>query len=196
MGGRAVGLLLVTLLIMPGNRAEDCGEEEYWHKGLCCVLCPAGTYVSQHCTTPHSKGRCVSCTEGEDYTAHANGLDECLLCRQCRDDQVTLRACTPTHNTECQCKQGYFCPAEGCEICQRCSKTCPEGKEIVQNCNATTDASEDSTESLFLSEVKIVNNADNPDGENSVNTPEDQEQASVNLNNRVFVYELITFCLG
>uniref|UniRef100_A0A8C3B7T6 TNFR-Cys domain-containing protein n=1 Tax=Cairina moschata TaxID=8855 RepID=A0A8C3B7T6_CAIMO len=124
---------------MPGNRAEDCGEEEYWHKGLCCVLCPAGTYVSQHCTTPHSKGRCVSCTKGEDYTAHANGLDECLLCRQCRDDQVTLRACTPTHDTECQCKQGYFCPAEGCEICQRCSKTCPEGKEIVQNCNATTD---------------------------------------------------------
>ncbi|KAM9190674.1 tumor necrosis factor receptor superfamily member 10B-like [Mergus octosetaceus] len=233
MGGRAVGLLLVTLLIMSGNRAEDCGEEEYWHKGLCCVLCPAGTYVSQHCTTPHSKGRCVSCTEGEDYTAHANGLDECLLCRQCRDDQITLRACTPTHDTECQCKQGYFCPAEGCEICQRCSKTCPEGKEIVQNCNATMDlgcglpdqgntsliwtaaiisavvvlvvvvfiikklrcdkatspdkvekslASESSTESLFLSEVKIANNADNPDGENSVKSPEDQEQANVNLN--------------
>lgn len=30
--------------------------------------------------------------------------------------------------------------------------------------------------------MKIANNADNPDGENSVNSPEDQEQASVNLN--------------
>ncbi|XP_040414533.1 tumor necrosis factor receptor superfamily member 10B-like [Cygnus olor] len=232
MGGRAVGLL-VTLLIMSGNRAEDCGEGEYLHKGLCCVLCPAGTYVAQHCSTPHSKGRCISCTEGEDYTAHANGLEECLLCRQCKDDQITLRACTLTRDTECQCKQGYFCPAEGCEICQRCSKTCPEGKEIVQNCNATMDlgcglpdqgntsllwitaiisvvvvlvvvvliikklrrdkatspdkvekglASEGSTERLILSEVKITNNAANPDGENSVKSPEGQEQASVNLN--------------
>ncbi|NXK56753.1 TR10C factor, partial [Chauna torquata] len=81
-----------------------------------------GTYVAQHCSAPHSRGRCVSCTEGEDYTAHANGLEECLMCRQCKDDQITLRTCTLTRDTECQCKQGYFCPAEGCEICQRCSK--------------------------------------------------------------------------
>ncbi|KAK4822032.1 hypothetical protein QYF61_006945, partial [Mycteria americana] len=97
------------------------------------------TYVAQHCSASHLRGRCVPCTEGEGYTAHENGLEECLSCRQCKEDQITLRPCALTHDTECQCKQGYFCPAEGCEICQRCSTMCPEGKEIVQNCNATMD---------------------------------------------------------
>ncbi|KAM6393637.1 uncharacterized protein J5M81_006539 [Pluvialis apricaria] len=137
--GAAAGLLLVTLLIMPGTGAQDCGEGEYLHEGRCCVSCPAGTYVAQHCSAAHLRGRCVPCTEGEGYTAHENGLEECLSCRKCKDDQTTLRPCTLTRDTECQCKQGYFCPAEGCEICQRCRTTCPEGKEIVQNCNATTD---------------------------------------------------------
>ncbi|NWW95499.1 TR10A factor, partial [Rhynochetos jubatus] len=82
---------------------------------------PTGTYVAQHCTAPHQRGSCLPCTEGEGYTAHENGLEACLSCRQCKDDQITLRPCTLTHDTECQCKQGYCCPAEGCEICQRCS---------------------------------------------------------------------------
>ncbi|XP_075611074.1 uncharacterized protein LOC104631645 [Balearica regulorum gibbericeps] len=137
--GGVAELLLVTLLIMTGTRAEDCREGEYLHEGHCCVSCPAGTYVAQHCSAPHVRGRCIPCTEGEGYTAHENGLEECLSCRQCKEDQITLRPCTLTHDTECQCKQGYFCPAEGCEICQRCSTICPDGKEIVQNCNATTD---------------------------------------------------------
>ncbi|XP_015719689.1 uncharacterized protein LOC107314696 isoform X2 [Coturnix japonica] len=97
------------------------------------------TYVARHCDTPRKRGSCNSCTEGQDYTAHANGLEECLPCRQCKDDQITSRTCTVTSDTECQCKKGYFCPAEGCEICQRCGERCPEGKQIVQICNATTD---------------------------------------------------------
>ncbi|XP_075281358.1 uncharacterized protein LOC104330156 isoform X1 [Opisthocomus hoazin] len=138
-GAAAAGLLLVALLIMARAGAEDCEEGEYLHEGRCCVLCPAGTYVAEHCSTPHLRGRCYPCMEGEGYTAHENGLEECLPCRQCKDDQITLRPCTLTQDTECQCKQGYFCPAEGCEICQKCSTMCPEGKEIVQNCNATMD---------------------------------------------------------
>ncbi|XP_072194467.1 uncharacterized protein [Excalfactoria chinensis] len=132
-------LLLVTVPTMPGSGAELCGEDEYLHDNICCELCPAGTYVAQHCDSPHSRGNCASCTEGRDYTAHANGLEACLLCRQCKDDQLTSRTCTVTSDTECQCKQGYFCPAEGCEICQRCGEMCPEGKQIVQTCNATMD---------------------------------------------------------
>ncbi|XP_075019137.1 uncharacterized protein LOC142088088 [Calonectris borealis] len=232
--GGVAGLLLVTLLIMPGTGAGDCGEGEYLHEGHCCVSCPAGTYVAQHCSAPHLRGGCVPCTEGEDYTAHENGLEECLPCRQCKEDQITLRPCTLTHDTECQCKQGYFCPAEGCEICQRCSTVCPEGKEIVQNCNATMDLgcglpdqgstalvwiiviifgggggllllfvikklksdkaastdkdaekgldSEGSTESLILPELETpANNAANPEGENSGESPEDQAQININL---------------
>ncbi|XP_054246322.1 tumor necrosis factor receptor superfamily member 1A-like [Indicator indicator] len=136
---RAVGLSLVTLLMMAEATVEYCEHGQYFHDSRCCLLCPAGTYVAEHCSAPNSRGRCDPCMEGESFTAHENGLEECLPCRQCKDDQVVLRPCALTHDTECQCGQGYFCPAEGCEICQRCSTMCPEGKEIVQNCNATTD---------------------------------------------------------
>ncbi|NXW64999.1 TR10B factor, partial [Eurystomus gularis] len=80
-----------------------------------------GTYVAEHCSVPHGRGRCGPCVEGDTYTAHENGLEACLFCRRCKDDQITLTPCTLTRNAECQCQQGYFCPAEGCEICQRCS---------------------------------------------------------------------------
>ncbi|NXU91653.1 TR10A factor, partial [Xiphorhynchus elegans] len=81
-----------------------------------------GTFAAQHCTAPHLRGKCSLCKQGETYTAHENGLDECLSCRQCKDDQITVRPCTLTHNTECQCKKGYFCTDESCEICQRHNK--------------------------------------------------------------------------
>ncbi|NXF99270.1 TR10A factor, partial [Sakesphorus luctuosus] len=81
-----------------------------------------GTFAAQHCSTPHLRGKCSLCKEGESYTAYENGLDDCLPCRQCKDDQITVRPCTLTHNTECQCKQGYFCADASCEICQRHSK--------------------------------------------------------------------------
>ncbi|XP_032545952.1 tumor necrosis factor receptor superfamily member 1A-like isoform X1 [Chiroxiphia lanceolata] len=136
--GGAAGLLLVMLLTMPGTRAKNCEEGEYFHEGHCCVSCPAGTFAAEHCSAPHLRGKCHPCKEGESYTAHENGLDECLSCRQCKDDQVTVRPCTLTHNTECECKQGYFCTDKSCEICQRHNKMYPEGKEIDQNCNATT----------------------------------------------------------
>ncbi|XP_027557705.1 tumor necrosis factor receptor superfamily member 1A-like [Neopelma chrysocephalum] len=136
--GGAAALLLVMLLTMPGTRAKNCEEGEYFHEGHCCVSCPAGTFAAQHCSAPHLGGKCHPCKEGESYTAHENGLDECLSCRQCKDDQVTVRPCTLTHNTECECKQGYFCTDKSCEICQRHNKMYPEGKEIDRNCNATT----------------------------------------------------------
>ncbi|NWV70393.1 TNR26 factor, partial [Malurus elegans] len=79
----------------------------------------AGTFVADHCSASHLRGKCEPCSEGKDYTAHENGLEECLPCRQCKDDQITVRPCTLTQDAECQCKRGYFCADEGCEICQR-----------------------------------------------------------------------------
>lgn len=38
-------------------------------------------------------------------------------------DQVAAKPCTPTSNTECQCKEGFFClPHHPCEVCKKCSK--------------------------------------------------------------------------
>ncbi|XP_006134960.2 tumor necrosis factor receptor superfamily member 10B-like [Pelodiscus sinensis] len=143
------GLLLLLLLLgvdssaISERRAEpsshSCGDGEYLYYDYCCKYCPAGTYVANHCKIPHTEGVCSHCRDGEDYTAHANGLDECMPCKLCKEDQVTVRTCTSTSDTECQCKPGYFCPTQGCEMCYRCKSKCPEGKETVQKCNATVD---------------------------------------------------------
>ncbi|NXP37100.1 TR10C factor, partial [Leiothrix lutea] len=78
-----------------------------------------GYFVADHCNTSHSRGKCEPCKEGKDFAAHENGLEECSPCRQCREDQITLRPCTLTQDTECQCKEGYSCPDLDCEMCQR-----------------------------------------------------------------------------
>uniref|UniRef100_A0A8C3P0A1 TNFR-Cys domain-containing protein n=1 Tax=Cyanoderma ruficeps TaxID=181631 RepID=A0A8C3P0A1_9PASS len=136
--GRVMGLLLVVRLMMPGAPAK-CGEREYFHEGSCCEFCEAGTFVADHCNTSHSRGKCDPCKEGKGFTAHANGLEECLPCRQCKEGQITLRPCTLTQDAECQCKRGYFCSDEDCEMCQKNSHMHPDGKEIVPSSTDTTD---------------------------------------------------------
>ncbi|XP_023604960.1 uncharacterized protein LOC102432416 isoform X1 [Myotis lucifugus] len=48
--------------------------------------------------------------------------------------------CTPKRNRKCQCKTGeFYCDSEPCpESCYRCTR-CPEGKVVLQACNATAD---------------------------------------------------------
>ncbi|XP_054828736.1 tumor necrosis factor receptor superfamily member 10A-like isoform X2 [Eublepharis macularius] len=87
---------------------------------------------------PHTLGHCADCTEGEDYTAHENGLEMCLLCDECKSDKTMVKACTVRSNTECKCNDGYYCPPD-CEECLRCKTRCPEGQVTLQNCNATAD---------------------------------------------------------
>ncbi|NXD33841.1 TNR26 factor, partial [Copsychus sechellarum] len=81
-----------------------------------------GTFVADHCSASHSKGKCDPCKEEKGFTPYANGLEGCVPCRQCNEDQITLRPCTLTQDAECQCKQGYSCADEGCEICERNSQ--------------------------------------------------------------------------
>ncbi|XP_067396730.1 tumor necrosis factor receptor superfamily member 10B-like isoform X2 [Emydura macquarii macquarii] len=146
--GRLLPSLLLLLVVessaISGSRGEpsrhNCDDGEYLHQDYCCKYCRAGTYVAKHCKVPHTEGICSRCTDGKDYTAHANGLDECIRCKLCKDDQITVSICTSTSDTECQCKPGYFCPTQGCEMCYRCKPKCPEGKEIVRKCNATGSA--------------------------------------------------------
>ncbi|XP_025057922.1 tumor necrosis factor receptor superfamily member 6-like [Alligator sinensis] len=134
----AVGLSQVESLVS-SRESNICGKGEYFHQDHCCKYCPAGTHVLEHCKVQHGESFCSSCTKGKEYTAHENDLEECLQCKQCKEDKVTVRTCTLTSDTECQCKPGYFCPTQHCEMCSKCKTKCPEGKEIVQKCNATMD---------------------------------------------------------
>ncbi|KAM3920682.1 tumor necrosis factor receptor superfamily member 1A-like [Leptodactylus fuscus] len=121
------------------SRDKECYEDEYWHKGKCCITCPAGTYVFAPCTENHARGMCKDCAPGEYFTAGPNGLEQCEPCLICTDDKVLVQACTPKSNAVCECKPGYYCsPDEPCEMCNRCSR-CGDGQRIKKPCTSTTD---------------------------------------------------------
>ncbi|KAG7489203.1 tumor necrosis factor receptor superfamily member 10B-like isoform X3 [Solea senegalensis] len=126
-----------------GNRTRrhvHCRYElEYSHNNLCCAVCPAGTHVTAHCSRSGEMGKCEACDDGITYTEHANDLNQCLKCTQCRSDQEVVKLCTATLNAECRCKSGLFCsPDEACEVCKKC-KRCGKDEEVVRNCTATTN---------------------------------------------------------
>ncbi|XP_016303657.1 tumor necrosis factor receptor superfamily member 10B-like isoform X1 [Sinocyclocheilus anshuiensis] len=116
------------------SRDVSCREGmEYEHDNICCLHCPAGTYVKKACLTVSEKGVCEPC-EFDTYTEHDNGLRKCLSCSKCRIDQETTAKCTSTQNTRCKCKQGSFClPDQACEVCKKCSR-CKIDEETVKSC--------------------------------------------------------------
>ncbi|XP_028852265.1 tumor necrosis factor receptor superfamily member 10B-like [Denticeps clupeoides] len=122
-----------------GARDVSCRESlGYTHDGMCCLKCPAGTYVKEHCSETFQRGSCEPC--GFDtYTEHDNGLNQCLWCTKCRSDQESVKRCTSTQDTECRCKAGFFCPTDqACEVCKRCG-SCKEDEVEVKNCTPTSN---------------------------------------------------------
>ncbi|XP_032371052.1 hematopoietic death receptor isoform X4 [Etheostoma spectabile] len=129
-------------LDLVGNRTRrdvPCRPDlEYLDGNICCLYCPAGTRKISPCTSAGEQGKCVECDDGT-YTEHANGLQLCLKCTRCRSDQEVVRPCTPTQDTECQCKLGRFCaPDQACEVCKTCS-SCEEDEEMERSCTSTSN---------------------------------------------------------
>uniref|UniRef100_A0AAY4DPN7 TNFR-Cys domain-containing protein n=1 Tax=Denticeps clupeoides TaxID=299321 RepID=A0AAY4DPN7_9TELE len=73
-----------------GARDVSCRESlGYTHDDMCCLKCPAGTYVKDHCMETFQRGSCEPC--GFDtYTEHDNGLNQCLWCTKCRSGRSML----------------------------------------------------------------------------------------------------------
>ncbi|KAM6931436.1 hematopoietic death receptor [Xenentodon cancila] len=153
-GVAAFAVLFVSVLVFkrtaaypqPGDNSKNdqhisCADGlEYLHDSICCVNCPAGTYLKSPCTKAGEKGKCEECDFGT-YTEYPNHLPQCLTCRQCRLDldQKVVRRCTHNHNTECQCKPGTFCrPDDVCELCNKCTR-CKNDEVIVRNCTSTSN---------------------------------------------------------
>ncbi|TDH12427.1 hypothetical protein EPR50_G00047150 [Perca flavescens] len=129
-------------LDLVGNRTRrdvSCKPgQEYLDGNICCSYCPAGTRKISPCTRTGEKGKCEECDDGT-YTEHDNELQRCWKCTRCRSDQEVVRPCTPTQDTECQCKLGRFCaPEQPCEICKTCSR-CEEDEEMERRCTSTSN---------------------------------------------------------
>lgn len=96
-------------------------------------LCLPGFYMEE------ASGGCAPCTDGTDYTNHSNTLTSCLPCTTCKSEEEEKNRCTPTKDTECQCKPGTFRGEDAPEFCQKCSTRCPDGKVMVTDCTPWSD---------------------------------------------------------
>ncbi|XP_062857302.1 tumor necrosis factor receptor superfamily member 21 [Trichomycterus rosablanca] len=80
---------------------------------ITCEKCPAGTYVSSHCTET-SMRECSRCP-AETFTRGENGVQQCHLCqRRCQEPFIEKSPCTATSDRLCACPAGTYALAGEC----------------------------------------------------------------------------------
>ncbi|XP_061056684.1 tumor necrosis factor receptor superfamily member 10A-like isoform X3 [Eubalaena glacialis] len=104
-----------------------------WKRSLSEKLCVPGFYMEE------ASGDCTPCTDKVDYTNYSNTLSSCLLCRICKSGEEEKSPCTPTKDTECQCKPGTFRREDAPEFCYKCSTRCPDGMVVATPCSPFSD---------------------------------------------------------
>nr|KAF6508706.1 hypothetical protein HJG63_019627 [Rousettus aegyptiacus] len=113
---------------------SPCKEEEYPVGAECCPKCKPGYRVNKPCGKDTGTS-CAPCAPGT-YTAHLNGLSECLQCRVCDPAMglETRRKCVSTENTVCGCDQGHFCVTEEGDDCAECRphRVCGPGQRVQE----------------------------------------------------------------
>nr|XP_036316717.1 tumor necrosis factor receptor superfamily member 14 [Pipistrellus kuhlii] len=129
----SLALCLLLLRAPPCVLATpSCKEEEFPTGAVCCPKCRPGYRVKEACGE-FAGTVCAPCTPGT-FTAHLNGLRECLPCRVCDPGlgQVTRRNCSSTANTVCGCGRGHFCVREDGDACVQCRphSACRPGQSV------------------------------------------------------------------
>ncbi|XP_074845100.1 tumor necrosis factor receptor superfamily member 21 [Carettochelys insculpta] len=77
------------------------------NKELICDKCPAGSYVSKHCTKTTLR-ECSPCAHGT-FTKHETGIERCHVCRKpCELPMVEKTPCTGFTDRECTCPSSTF----------------------------------------------------------------------------------------
>ncbi|OBS74621.1 hypothetical protein A6R68_14844 [Neotoma lepida] len=120
--------LQLQLIAMPeplSRQSENlfsCSTDEYWSGRYCCKNCSAGEFVQTSCTTDHTLGQCEKCPS-KTFTVASNGLESCIPCSSCDEDQEVVANCTTTSDQKCQCRVGHFYSDPGShEFCRPCTK--------------------------------------------------------------------------
>ncbi|XP_072800955.1 tumor necrosis factor receptor superfamily member 21 [Vicugna pacos] len=156
---------LSTTMAQPEQKAPSI-PGKYHHvdrvtgQVLICDKCPAGTYVSEHCTNT-SLRVCSRCPVGT-FTRHENGIERCHECTlPCPWPMVEKLPCAALTDRECTCPPGMFqanatcaphtvCPVgwgvrkKGTEAedvrCKQCARgTFSDVPSSVMRCKAHTD---------------------------------------------------------
>uniref|UniRef100_A0A3Q1GHC7 Tumor necrosis factor receptor superfamily, member 21 n=1 Tax=Acanthochromis polyacanthus TaxID=80966 RepID=A0A3Q1GHC7_9TELE len=95
---------------------------------LVCDKCPAGTYVSVHCS-PTAVRECSPCPQGT-FTRRENGVEQCHRCRApCPAGFLEKSACMATQDRVCTCPPNSFLSGDNGAECKPHS-LCPPGTRV------------------------------------------------------------------
>ncbi|XP_037542029.1 tumor necrosis factor receptor superfamily member 21 [Nematolebias whitei] len=104
---------------------------------LVCDKCPAGTYVSVHCSLT-SVRECSPCPEGT-FTRGENGVEQCHRCRApCPVGFIKKVPCTATQDRVCTCPPNSFLSQDSATKCKPHS-LCPQGTRVKRRGTETED---------------------------------------------------------
>ncbi|KAM4528818.1 tumor necrosis factor receptor superfamily member 21 isoform 2-T2 [Fundulus diaphanus] len=104
---------------------------------MVCDKCPAGTYVSVHCS-PTTVRECSPCPKGT-FTRGENGVQQCHRCRSpCPAGFVEKVPCTTTQDRVCTCPPNRFLSRDGGVECKPYS-LCPPGTRVKKRGTETED---------------------------------------------------------
>ncbi|XP_038582828.1 tumor necrosis factor receptor superfamily member 21 [Micropterus salmoides] len=104
---------------------------------LVCDKCPAGTYVSFHCS-PTAVRECNPCPVGT-FTRGENGVQQCHRCRApCPAGFIEKAPCTATQDRVCKCPPNSFLLVDGGTECKPHS-LCPPGTRVKKRGSETED---------------------------------------------------------
>ncbi|KAL7388297.1 hypothetical protein ABVT39_010971 [Epinephelus coioides] len=104
---------------------------------LVCDKCPAGTYVSVHCS-PTAVRECSRCPE-DTFTRGENGMIKCHPCRAlCPAGFIEKAPCTPIQDRVCICPPNSFLSGDGVTECKPHS-LCPPGTRVKKRGGETED---------------------------------------------------------
>lgn len=135
-----VGGVLTHVLTPSPTTEKPLSPRNYHHidpttrKMLVCDKCPAGTYVSSHCTET-SVRECSPCPEG-NFTRGENGVQQCHHCRsRCQAPFIEKTPCTSTTDRQCTCPPGTFFHGVKCKQ----HTACPPGLGVKKRGSETED---------------------------------------------------------
>ncbi|KAM3861377.1 tumor necrosis factor receptor superfamily member 21 [Diretmus argenteus] len=103
---------------------------------LVCDKCPAGTFVSLHCSSTTVR-ECSPCLEGT-FTRAENGIQQCHRCRvPCPAGLIEKVPCTATQDRVCGCPPDSF--SSGDSVQCKPHSLCPPGTRVKRRGSETED---------------------------------------------------------
>ncbi|KAG8445745.1 hypothetical protein GDO86_010508 [Hymenochirus boettgeri] len=131
-GAASVLISEKTTIVLPSGKYHHTNLES--DTDFICDKCPAGTYVSKHCTASALR-ECSPCPSGT-FTRHENGNDRCHVCRStCQLPLVEKMPCTALSDRECSCPPGTFLQNDTCAP----HSLCPVGWGVRKKGSETED---------------------------------------------------------